>query len=390
MKFSTKALHVGQDADVATGATIVPIYQTATFTQDGVNVTKGYDYSRTGNPTRTALEKVIAALEEGKHGLAFASGMAAEAAVTSILRPGDHVVAASGLYGGTYRLFEKVLRPQQVSFSYVDDFTAASFASAIRPQTKLIWIETPTNPLLRLIDIAALAEVGKSRGVALAVDNTFASPYLQRPLTLGATVVVHSTTKYIAGHSDVVGGAVVTNDAKLFEEIAFHQNAVGAIPGPFDAWLTLRGIKTLAVRMRQHELNAQAVADFLSRHRRVDKVHYPGLPSHPGHELAKRQMSGFGGMISFSLAGGAAEAVKFLQALKVFSLAESLGGVESLACSPAAMTHASVPPEERLRQGITPGLVRLSVGIEDAEDLIEDLEQALSVAAESHVPSHEI
>ena len=381
MRFSTRAIHDGQPPDPATGATTMPIYQTSTFTQDSVGEHKGYEYSRTGNPTRAALETCLASLEEGRFGLAFASGMAATTAVTSILRPGDHVVAAEDLYGGTYRLFEKVVAPMGVAFSYVDGRDTAAFAAAITPQTRLVWVETPTNPLLHLVDIAAVAELCRYRAVPLAVDNTFASPFLQRPLTLGATIVVHSTTKYIAGHSDVVGGAVVTSDEGLYESMKFHQNAVGAVPGPFDCWLTLRGLKTLAVRMRQHQQNAMEVAQFLSGRPEVERVIYPGLSDHPQHELAARQMSGFGGMVSVHLRAGRPGAESFLRALRVFSLAESLGGVESLASYPAAMTHASIPPDQRRRRGIGDGLVRLSVGIEDIDDLIEDLRQALAVGS---------
>ncbi|HEY3266750.1 MAG TPA: cystathionine gamma-synthase [Armatimonadota bacterium] len=381
MRFSTKAIHAGQPADAATGATIVPIYQTSTYTQTGMGENKGYEYSRSGNPTRAALEECLAALEEGEHGLAFASGLAATNAALSILRPGDHVVAAEDLYGGTWRLFEKVLRPQGVSFSYVDGREAANFAAAVQPGTRLVWIETPTNPLLQLVDIAAVAAITKERGLLLAVDNTFATPYLQRPLTLGADIVVHSTTKYIGGHSDVVGGAVVTRNPDIHKEIKFYQNAAGGVAGPSDAWLTLRGLKTLAVRMRQHEENARAVADYLSGHAAVEAVHYPGLKSHPQHDLAVRQMSGFGGMVSFQIRGGRAEADAFVRALRVFSFAESLGGVESLCCYPPEMTHGSIPREERERRGITDGTLRLSVGIEDTEDLIDDLGAALDAAS---------
>ncbi len=380
MKFSTRAIHVGQDADPTTGATIVPIYQTSTFTQQGIGEHKGYEYSRTGNPTRTALETCLASLEEGQYGLAFASGLAATAAVLSLLRPGDHVIASEDLYGGTYRLFERVYTPQQVAFTYVDGARPEAFARAIRGDTKLVWIETPTNPLLQLADIQAIADVCKGLGILLIVDNTFATPYLQRPLKLGADIVVHSTTKYLGGHSDVVGGAVITNDTEAFQQVKFYQNAAGGIPGPFDCWLTLRGLKTLAVRMHQHNDNGQRIATFLHRHPLVDKVYYPGLPEHPQHELAARQMSGFGGMVSFQVKGGKDAVNAFVKALRLFSFAESLGGVESLACYPPAMTHGSIPKEERERRGITESLIRLSVGIEDAEDLIEDLEQALASA----------
>lgn len=378
MKFSTKAIHVGQDADPTTGATIVPIYQTSTYTQEGIGCHKGYEYSRTGNPTRTALEECLASLEEGDFGLAFASGLAATSAVLSVLRPGDQVVAAADLYGGTYRLFEQVYRPMGISFTYVDGRNSLEFQDAVTSDTKLVWIETPTNPLLQLVDISAVAGICKSRGALLAVDNTFATPYFQRPLALGADIIVHSTTKYIGGHSDVIGGAVVTSDEKIYQAVKFYQNAAGGVPGPFDCWLTLRGLKTLAVRMRQHEENALGVARFLDGHPLVGKVLYPGLADHPQHKLARKQMSGFGGMVSFYLNGGLDEANRFVKSLRVFSFAESLGGVESLACYPPAMTHGSIPVEERVRRGITDGLIRLSVGIEDIEDLIADLDQALN------------
>ena len=380
MKFATKAIHAGQAADEATGATIVPIYQTSTFTQSGIHQHKGYEYSRTGNPTRAALEECIAALEGGAFGLAFASGLAATTAVLSLLKPGDHVVSAEDIYGGTYRLFEKVLRPQGITFTYVDGADPANIDSALKPETRLIWIESPTNPLLQLVDIAAVSAIAKAHGVPLAVDNTFATPALQRPLEFGADIIVHSTTKYIGGHSDVVGGAVVLNDEALYRDIKFYQNAAGAIPGPFDAWLTLRGVKTLQVRMRKHSENAQRIAEFLQTHPRVEAVHYPGLPTHPQHDLAKRQMEGFGGMVSFQIQGGRPAVDAFVSALKVFSFAESLGGVESLCCYPSEMTHGSVPREERERRGITDGTLRLSVGIEDADDLIEDLGAALAAA----------
>ncbi|HLY31834.1 MAG TPA: cystathionine gamma-synthase [Ktedonobacterales bacterium] len=377
MKFSTRAIHVGQDADPSTGATITPIYQTSTYTQQGLGEHKGYEYSRTGNPTRAALEKCLAALENADHGLAFASGLAATSAVLSVLRPGDHVVAGDDLYGGSYRLFERVLRPMGVMFDYVAAGDVAAYGEAIRPETRMIWVETPTNPLLNLVDITAVAQIAAARGVTLVVDNTFASPYLQQPLDLGAHVVVHSTTKYLNGHSDVIGGAVLTSDDKLFEQIKFYQNAAGGVPSPFDSWLTLRGVKTLAVRMRQHCDNARQVANFLVTHPRVKQVYYPGLESHPSHALAKRQMRDFGGMVSFAFEGTRADVDTFVRRLRIFALAESLGGVESLCCHPVSMTHGSIPKEERERRGVTDTLLRLSVGIEDADDLIADLDQAL-------------
>src|SRR6266550_6378488 len=377
MKFSTKAIHAGQEPDPSTGAIMTPIFQTATYAQAGLGEHKGFEYSRTQNPTRSALQECIAALEDGKFGLAFASGMAAETAILSLLSAGDHLVACDDLYGGSYRIFERVMRRYNVETSYVPAGNIAAYEQAIRPNTKLIWLETPTNPLLRLIDIQAVAEIAHRHNVLVVVDNTFASPYFQQPLKLGADIVVHSTTKYINGHSDVIGGALVLNDEEAYESIKFYQNAAGGVPSPFDSWLTLRGIKTLAVRMRQHEENARTVAKFLAEHTRVEKVYFPGLPSHPDHELAKRQMSGFGGMVSFQYEGTYADIVQLVRRFKVFALAESLGGVESLVCHPASMTHGSIPKEIRESRGLTDTLLRLSVGIEDIEDIIEDLEQTL-------------
>jgi cystathionine beta-lyase/cystathionine gamma-synthase len=377
MKFSTRAIHVGQAADPTTGATIVPIYQTSTYTQEEVGKHKGFEYSRTGNPTRAAYEKCLASLEDARFGLAFASGLAATSGLLSMLRPGDHVVANDDLYGGTYRLFERVYRPMNIDFTYVDGRDTAAFKRAVRKETKLVWIETPTNPLLMLVDIAAVAEIARAGGARLAVDNTFASPYLQQPLSLGAHVVVHSTTKYIGGHSDVVGGALVTSDEEVHKQVAFYQNAAGGVPGPFDCWLAMRGAKTLALRMKRHSENARAVAQFLSKHKRVRKVNYPGLETHPQHELARRQMKDFGGMVSFDVNGGEREVNEIVKRLQLFSYAESLGGVESLACYPVKMTHGAFPKEDRDKRGVTDGLLRLSVGIEDVEDLIADLEQAL-------------
>jgi cystathionine gamma-lyase len=377
--FATRAIHVGQEPDSATGATIVPIYQTSTYTQQAPGRHKGYEYSRTANPTRTALEECVASLEGAEYGLAFASGLAATVATMSLLSSGDHVVAGDDLYGGTYRLFDKVLpRTGGLEFTYADTSDPASVEKALRPETKLLWIETPTNPLLTLSDIQGLSEMAHGRGVVVAVDNTFASPYFQNPLALGADIVVHSTTKYMGGHSDVIGGAVVTSDPDFYEAMKFYQNAAGGVPGPFDSWIVLRGLKTLAVRMRQHEENALAVAQFLQGHPEVDTVNYPGLPSHPQHELAKKQMSGFSGMVSFTLKGGAEAAYAAVQKTEVFHFAESLGGVESLITHPATMTHAAIPREQREARGVTDGLVRLSVGIEDKEDLIADLDRAIS------------
>jgi cystathionine beta-lyase/cystathionine gamma-synthase len=386
MEFSTRAIHAGQPADPSTGATITPIFQTSTYTQAGLGEHKGYEYSRTGNPTRTALETCLASLENAQHGLAFASGMAATSAVLSLLQSGDHIVACDDLYGGTYRIFEKVLRKNSFSFDYVPARDTAAYEAAIRPETKMIWIESPTNPLLTLVDIAGVAAIARRHGLWLVVDNTFASPYLQRPLDLGADIVVHSTTKYINGHSDVIGGAVLTSNEALYEQIKFYQNAAGGVPSPFDAWLTLRGVKTLAVRMRQHCENAMRVARFLEGHARVRRVYYPGLESHPDHALARRQMRDFGGMVSFAFEGDRADVDTFVRRLRVFALAESLGGIESLCCHPVTMTHASIPQEERERRGVTETLLRLSVGIEDAEDLIADLDHALAAPEAGKTP----
>jgi cystathionine beta-lyase/cystathionine gamma-synthase len=384
MDFATRAIHVGQEADPSTGATITPIFQTSTYTQQGLGDHKGYEYSRTGNPTRAALEACLASLENATHGLAFGSGMAATQTVLSMLRPGDHVVATDDLYGGTYRIFERVLRPMGVTFDYVPARETQAYAAAMRPETKMIWVETPTNPLLTLVDIAAVAAIARERGATLVVDNTFATPYLQRPLDLGAHVVVHSTTKYINGHSDVIGGAVLTSDDRLYADMKFYQNAAGGVPSPFDSWLVLRGAKTLAVRMRQHCENALQVAQFLDGHPLVRHVYYPGLPSHPDHALAQRQMPGFGGMVSFAFEGTREDVDTFVRHLRVFALAESLGGVESLCCHPASMTHGSIPAEERERRGVTDTLLRLSVGIEGVDDLIADLDQALGSVAAVH------
>ena len=374
--FSTRAIHAGQDADPATGATVVPIYATSTYTQEAPGKHKGFEYSRSGNPTRAALETCLAAIEGGERGLAFASGLAATTAVLSTLRPGDEVVAAADLYGGTFRLLERVFKPWGLVPRYVEDASPDGFAEAVSPATKLVWIETPTNPLLRVLDIAAIAEVAHGHGARLAVDNTFASPYLQRPIEHGADLVVHSTTKYLGGHSDVVGGAVIGR-RELIEPIAFYQNAAGGVPGPFDAWLVLRGIKTLAVRMERHCANARALAEWLSGHPKVERVYYPGLADHPNHEVARRQMRDFGGMMSVRLKGGAEAARRLLSETRLFSLAESLGGVESLIGHPASMTHASIPAEVRAARGVDDGLVRLSVGIEELEDLRDDLARAM-------------
>jgi len=379
MRFSTKAIRAGQRPDPTTGSIIVPVYQAVNFVFDDVARPHGFEYSRSGNPTRTALEQCLASLEEARFGLAFGSGMAATDAVLSILRPGDHVVSAEHIYGGTFRLFEQVCRPRGVNFTYVDGTRPEAFAKAMQPATKLIWVETPANPLLQLVDVRAVAEIVHDHGAKLVADNTFPSPYFQRPLTQGADIVMHSTTKYVSGHSDVIGGAVLTNDPLLHEAIKFYQNAAGAVPGPWDCWLSLRGLKTLAVRMRQHETNAQAIAEFLEKHPKVERTVYPGLPSHPQHELARAQMDGFGAIVTFQLDGGVEQVRRFVKALKIFLFAESLGGVESLVCHPATMSHATLTPEERRKIGITDGTIRLSVGIEDVEDLIEDLDRALRV-----------
>jgi cystathionine beta-lyase/cystathionine gamma-synthase len=374
--FSTRAIHAGQDPDPATGATVVPIYATSTFTQEAPGQHKGYEYSRSGNPTRAALESCLASLEGGEQALAFSSGLAATTAVLSILHHGDEVVAAADLYGGTYRLLERVFRSHGIISHYAEDLSVEGFAELMNPRTELVWIETPTNPLLQILDIAAIADLAHRHGAILAVDNTFASPYLQQPLALGADLVVHSTTKYIGGHSDLIGGAVIGRKAQL-EAVKFYQNAAGGVPGAFDAWLTLRGIKTLALRMDRHCTSALTLATWLAGQPQVEKVYYPGLPEHPGHHLCSRQMSAFGGMISIRLRGGAQAARVLLTHTRLFSLAESLGGVESLVCHPASMTHASIPEEIRIARGVDDALIRLSVGIEDVADLQGDLEQAL-------------
>ena len=379
MQFSTRAVHVGQGADSAVGATIPPIYQTSTFTQSGLHEHKGYEYARSGNPTRAALEECIASLEEGTYGLAFASGMAAETAVLSLLRPGDHVLAPEDLYGGTYRLFEQVYRNYGIEFDYIDTTDSGVIADSVREDTRFLWLESPTNPLLKITDIRAACKAAKARNPELlvVVDNTFASPALQNPLALGADIVVHSTTKYLGGHSDVIGGAVVINDETLFGQIKFYQNAAGAVPGPFDCWLVQRGIKTLSLRMAAHCANAEKIAEYLAGHAGVERVVYPGLSSHPGRAAAAEQMRGFGGMLSFEVAGGLEKVRQIVSRVRIFQYAESLGGVESLIGHPASMSHASMPPEEREKRGIRDGLLRLSVGIEDAEDLIADLDHAL-------------
>ena len=378
MDFATKSIHVGQEADPSTGATIVPIYETSTYTQPSPGAHRGFDYSRSANPTRLALERCLASLENADFGLCFSSGMAATSATLNLLSAGDHVVVTDDLYGGTFRLFDKVLTRYGLTFTYVDATNKGAIEAGIKAATKMVWLESPTNPLMKLSDIAAAADICKQRGITLVVDNTFATPYLQNPLDLGAHIVVHSTTKYIGGHSDAIGGFVATNRESLFAVIKFHQNSVGGVPSPFDCFLTLRGAKTLALRMREHERNARAIAAYLDERPDIESVYYPGLPSHPQHVLAKQQMRGFGGMLSFVPSGGQKRAFAVAKATKLFSLAESLGGVESLICHPATMTHASIPQAEREARGVTDALLRLSVGIESSTDLIADLDQALS------------
>lgn len=377
MKFETKAIRVGQNPDPVTGAVIVPVYQTSTYQQPSINKMREYEYSRTANPTRKALEDVLASLENGKWGLAFGSGMAATAAVFSILKSGDHVVACNDIYGGTFRLLDKVYKPLGIQTSYADVEDITTFERAIQYNTKIVWIESPTNPILKLVDIKGLAKICKKKKVLLAVDNTFLSPYFQRPIDLGADIVVHSTTKYIAGHSDIVGGAVVTSHQEAYEKIKFYQNAAGAVPGPWDCWLTIRGVKTLAIRMKEHEKNALAIARWLEKHPKISKVYYPGLTSHPQYKLAKKQMHGFGAMVSIEIKGGYKKVEKFSSRLKIMLLGESLGGVESLVCYPTKMSHASMTEKERLSRGITDNLIRLSIGIENIADLKEDLNNAL-------------
>ncbi len=376
--FTTRAIHVAQEPDPLTGSVITPIYQTSTYAQEDIGVHKGFEYSRTDNPTRNTVEAVIASLERGAHGLAFGSGMAAESTIVTLLNPGDHVIAGDDLYGGSRRLFSKVFEKYGLCFDYVDTTDPDAVHAAVQPRTRMIWIETPTNPLLRIVDIRATAEIAHEARAILVVDNTFASPYFQQPLTLGADVVVHSATKYLGGHSDLVMGVAVTSDEEIHASLKFHQNAVGGVPGPFDSWLLLRGLKTLALRMHAHESNAFAVARALQGRPEISRVIYPGLPDHPQHELAAHQMRGFGGIVTIDLAGGEKAARAFLRKSTLFTTAESLGGVESLADHPAIMTHASVPEAVRDEIGITGGLIRLSVGIEDEADLLADLEGALS------------
>ncbi len=378
MKIGTKAIHAGVHPDPTTGAVMTPIYQTTTYAQKTPGDHKGYEYSRTHNPTRDALEKNLAALENGKHGLAFSSGMAATDAIAKLLEPGDEVISTNDLYGGTYRIFTKVYQPLGIKFRFVDMDNLEEISSAISSKTKMIWVETPTNPLLKVVDIRSVTELARQHGILVVVDNTFATPYLQNPLDMGADMVLHSVTKYLGGHSDVVMGAIVVKDDELAERLSFLQNSCGGIPSPNDCFLVLRGIKTLHLRLERHCQNATKVAKFLKDHSKVDRVIYPGFEEHPGHEIAKRQMRGFGGMVSFVLKDESQESVfSVLERLKLFTLAESLGGVESLAGHPSTMTHASIPKEEREKAGLPDSLIRLSVGIEDIDDLIADLNQAL-------------
>ena len=379
MKFNTKTIHGGQEnTDPAYGSVMPPIYQTSTYSQDTPGGHKGFEYSRSGNPTRTALENSLASIENGKYGLAFGSGLAAIDAVLKLLKPGDEVVSTNDLYGGSYRLFTSIFKDFGIKFNFIGMQNAADIEQHITENTKLIWVETPTNPMMNIIDIEAAAKIAKKHNVLLGVDNTFATPYLQQPLDLGADLVMHSATKYLGGHSDVVMGALVVKDKELADKLYFIQNASGAVAGPQDSFLVLRGIKTLHLRVQRHCENGKAVAEYLSNHPKVDKVYWPGLENHPNHDIAKKQMKDFGGMVSFTTKGNELkDALSFVEKLKVFTLAESLGGVESLAGHPASMTHASIPKEEREKTGVVDSLIRLSVGIEDEEDLINDLKQAL-------------
>ena len=377
MKFNTKAIHAGQKPEETSGAVMPPIFQTSTYVQEAPNVHKGYDYARVGNPTRSALEQLIAGIENAEECACFASGVAAMDALIKMFRPGDHVISTNDLYGGSYRLFTQVFEPFGITFSFVDMTDMNNIENAITENTKLIWIETPTNPLLRVVDIKAITDVAKSHDILTVVDNTFASPYLQRPLDLGADAVLHSATKYLAGHSDVIHGAIASSNKEIMENLRFQVKSTGAVPGPMDCYLTLRGIKTLGVRVQRSVDNSMVIADFLENHPKVDHVNYPGLKSHPQHELAAKQMDGFGAMMSFTLVDDSIEAaVSFMQKTKIFALAESLGGVESLISNPASMTHGSIPKEEREKVGLNDSLIRISVGIEDVEDLIQDLDQA--------------
>src|SRR5579862_1604891 len=379
MRFSTKAIHTGQPSEPETGALVAPIFQTSTYEQESPGHDKGFSYSRTNNPTRQRLEGVLAELENAPHCAAFASGLAAENAILqAYLRPGDEIVIPSDVYGGTYRILNRVFQQIGVVIRQIDTGDIAAVEAAITPKTRLVWIESPTNPRLLITDIAAVAKLAHARSALVVVDNTFATPVFQQPFELGADIVVHSVTKYLAGHSDTVQGAVLAKDAAVFEPIKFLQNATGAVPSPFDCWLTLRGLKTLELRMQRHQENAAAIAKALSRHSLVRRVYFPGLPNHPGHEIARKQMTGFGGMVSFELDGTMEEVIAFSSSRRYFALAESLGGVKALICHPATMTHASIPPEERAKLGLSDTLLRLSPGCENAEDLVEDLLEGLA------------
>jgi cystathionine gamma-lyase len=379
MKFGTKAVHAGVEPDPTTGAIMTPIYQTSTYVQESPAKHKGYAYARGANPTRNALQKSIAALENGKYGICFSSGMGATDAVIKLLSPGDEVITSNDLYGGSYRMFKRVFEKFGIKFHFIDLTTADNLIPYINKNTKLMWLETPSNPLMRIIDIGACVALAKKNSILVAVDNTFASPYLQNPLELGADIVMHSVTKYLGGHSDVIMGALVVNDEKLHLDLAFIANSCGAVPGPQDSFLVLRGIKTLHLRMERHCLNGRKIAEHLKAHPKIGKVYWPGFADHPNHAIAKKQMKDFGGMLSFTLKNDSIEnATKLMESVQLFSLAESLGGVESLINHPASMTHASIPKEERLKNGLSDSLIRLSIGVEDSEDLIEDLEQALS------------
>jgi len=378
MKFGTKAIHAGIEPDPSTGAIMTPIYQTSTFVQEYPGKHKGYAYARGKNPTRNVLEKNIAALENAKHGLCFSSGMGATDAVIKLLKPGDEVITGNDLYGGSYRMFTKIFEPMGIKFHFVDMHQAENIEKYINANTKLLWVETPTNPTMQIVDIAACANIAKKHNIIFTVDNTFASPYLQNPINLGADIVMHSVTKYLGGHSDVVMGALVTNNDDLYDKLAFIHNSCGATPGPMDSFLVIRGIKTLHLRMERHCSNGEKIAHFLRTHSKVEKVYWPGFEDHPNHAIAKKQMKGFGGMISFVVKGNIEETFRVASSFKIFSLAESLGGVESLVNHPATMTHASIPKQERENAGVVDSLLRLSVGVEDIEDLLEDLKQALS------------
>jgi cystathionine gamma-lyase len=379
MKFGTKAVHAGVQPDPSTGAIMTPIYQTSTYVQEAPAKHKGYAYARGANPTRNALQKSLAALENGNFAIGFSSGMGATDAVIKLLNPGDEVITSNDLYGGSYRMFKRVFEKYGIKFHFIDLTNASNIESFVNEKTKLFWLETPTNPLMNIVDIKACVEIAKKRNVLVAVDNTFASPYLQNPLDLGADIVMHSVTKYLGGHSDVIMGALIMNDEKLYQELAFIQNSCGAVPGPQDSFLVLRGIKTLHLRMERHCFNGRKIAEYLKQHPKIAKVYWPGFPEHPNHEIAKKQMRDFGGMLSFTLKDDSLEtASKMMTSVELFSLAESLGGVESLINHPASMTHASIPKEERIKSGLVDSLIRLSIGVEDVEDLIADLDQALS------------